>query len=105
MIDRQTIESVDERLVNVTRFFLALSALIIIYVDPSEPDRLVNITYAALALYTVYSGLIYILSLRRRTFLHGVPLHWIDVGWYLLLISLSSGTNSLFFFFFFFVIL
>lgn len=105
MIERQTIESLDERLVNVTRLILASAALIIIYVDPSEPDRLVNITYAALALYTIYSGIVYALSLRRRSFLNGVALHWIDVGWYLLLISLSSGTNSLFFFFFFFVIL
>lgn len=105
MIDRQPIESLDERLVNVTRFILALSALVIIYVDPSEPDRLVNITYAALALYTVYSGTVYVLSLRRRSLPVGIPLHWIDVAWYLVLISLSSGTNSLFFFFFFFVIL
>ena len=102
---RQSIESLDERLVNVTRFILALAALIIIYADPSEPDRLVNITYAALALYTVYSGLVYVLSLRPRSFLRGTSLHWIDVAWYLVLISLSSGTNSLFFFFFFFVIL
>ena len=105
MIERQSIESLDERLVNLTRFILASSALIIIYVDPSEPDRLVNITYATLALYTVYSGIVYVLSLRRRSFLRGIPLHWIDVAWYLVLISLSSGTNSLFFFFFFFVIL
>src|SRR5215213_5122649 len=103
--ERQSIESLDERLVNITRLSLALSALIIIYVDPSEPDRLVNITYAALALYTIYSGMVYALTLRRRSFLHGVPLHWIDVAWYLVFISLSSGTNSLFFFFFFFVIL
>lgn len=105
MSERQNIESLDERLVNVTRFILALSALIIIYLDPSEPDRLVNITYAALASYTVYSGMVYALSLRRRSLLRGIPFHWIDVAWYLLLISLSSGTNSLFFFFFFFAIL
>ncbi len=105
MIDSQPIESLDEKLVNVTRFILAVSALIIIYVDPSEPDRFVPITYAALALYSVYSGIVYVLSLRRRSFLRGIPLHWIDVSWYLVLISLSSGTNSLFFFFFFFVIL
>src|SRR5215213_3389564 len=105
MMEKQTIESVDERLVNVTRFFLALAALIIIFVDLSEPDRLVKVTYAALALYTVYSAVIYVLSTRPRSLLRGIPLHWIDVGWYLVLISLSSGTNSLFFFFFFFVIL
>src|SRR5215213_2464594 len=105
MIDSQPIESLDERLVNVTRFILALSALIITYVDPSEPDRLVNVTYAALASYTIYSGIVYSISLRYRSLLNNIPLHWIDVAWYLVLISLSSGTNSLFFFFFFFVIL
>ncbi len=31
--------------------------------------------------------------------------HWADVGWYIVLISLSSGTSSVFFFFFFFAIL
>jgi signal transduction histidine kinase len=105
MIERQTIESLDERLVNFTRLILASAALIIIYADPSEPDRLVNITYAALALYTVYSGIVYVVFLRPRSSLRGIPLHWIDVAWYVVLISLSSGTNSLFFFFFFFVIL
>ena len=105
MIERQTIESVDGRLVNVTRFVLALSALIIIYVDPSEPDRLVNITYTALALYTVYSAVLYFLDLSHQSIFQSIHLYWLDVAWYVVLISLSSGTNSLFFFFFFFVIL
>ena len=104
-MERQTIESVDERLVNVTRFVLALSAFIIIYVDPSEPDRLVNITYTTLALYTVYSAVIYFLCLRYPSRFRSIPLYWIDVAWYVIFISLSSGTNSLFFFFFFFAIL
>src|ERR1044071_6732652 len=105
MMQRQTIESVDERLVNLTRLILALSALIIIYIDPSEPDRLVNVTYTTLALYTVYSALIYFIRRQREPNLQNVPLYWLDVAWYVLLISLSSGTNSLFFFFFFFAIL
>ena len=104
-MQRQTIESVDERLVNVTRLILALSALIIIYLDPSEPDRLVNITYTTLALYTGYSALVYFISLRHDSIFGSIPLYWLDVAWYVLLISLSSGTNSLFFFFFFFAIL
>src|ERR1044072_3403462 len=105
MMEKQSIESVDERLVNFTRIVLALSALIIIYVDPSEPDRLVRITYSTLALYTVYSASAYFLSLRRESAFRDIPLYWIDVAWYVVLISLSSGTNSLFFFFFFFAIL
>jgi len=100
-----SIESVDERLVNLTRFVLALSALLIIYVDPSEPDRFVKITYTTLALYTIYSACVYFLLRRRQSAARGVPLYWIDVAWYVVLISLSSGTNSLFFFFFYFAIL
>src|ERR1044072_6829311 len=105
MIEKQTIESVDERLVNFTRFVLAGSGLVIIYIDPSEPDRLVNITYTALTLYSVYSAGVYFTSRKRQTVFGNIPLYWIDVAWYLVLISLSSGTNSLFFFFFFFAIL
>ena len=59
MMASQTFESVDDRLVALARSIPALSALIIIYVDPSEPDRLVNITYAMLVLYSVYSAIIY----------------------------------------------
>jgi len=92
MADKQTIESVDEHLINLTRFVLALSALIIIYVDPSEPDRLVNIPYTTLALYTVYSASIYFLSLKRQSAFRTIPLYWLDVAWFLVLISLSSGT-------------
>src|SRR5678815_4323299 len=104
-METRSIESVDERLVNLTRFVLALSALLVIYVDPSEPDRFVKITYTALALYTSYSACVYFLSRRQQSAVRGVPLYWIDVAWYVVLISLSSGTNSLFFFFFYFAIL
>lgn len=104
-MQKRTIESVDERLVNFARFVLAVSALIIIYLDPSEPDRLVNVTYTTLALYSVYSGVVYFLCLRGESIFQNIPLYWVDVAWYVVLISLSSGTNSLFFFFFFFAIL
>src|ERR1051325_8001482 len=90
-MEAQTIESLDERLVNLTRFVLALSALIIIYVDPSEPDRFVKITYTTLTLYTIYSATVYFLSRRRQSAFRAIPLYWIDVAWYVVLISLSSG--------------
>ena len=67
LMQTHTIESVDERLVNLTRLVLALSALIIIVVDPAEPDRFVKITYTALALYTVYSAYVYFLSRTRQS--------------------------------------
>ncbi|HEX8187544.1 MAG TPA: histidine kinase [Pyrinomonadaceae bacterium] len=98
-------ESVDSRLVCLMRLVLSFSALAVIYVDPSEPDRFVAATYAALALYFFYSAALYLLTSRR-----GAPpwegvIPWVDIASYLVLVSLSSGTSSIFFFFFFFAIL
>jgi signal transduction histidine kinase len=89
------------------RFILALSALLITIVDPSEPDRLVEITYAALSLYTAYSAALYVAVRRFQAFQAALRkwTHWADVVWYIVLIGLSSGTSSVFFFFFFFAIL
>lgn len=95
------LESVDDRMISLMRLILALSALLITFIDPSEPDRLVAVTYGALVVYSIYGAVLYYLSPR-------LPLsisHWIDVGCFLVLVALSSGTNSIFFFFFFFAIL
>jgi signal transduction histidine kinase len=102
-----TTATVDDRIIAVMRFILALSALLITIVDPSEPDRLVAITYAALTLYTIYSATLYVTVQRFQAFQARIRkwTHWADVGWYLVLIGLSSGTSSVFFFFFFFAIL
>jgi len=99
--------TVDDRIIAVMRFVLAFSALLITIVDPSEPDRLVAITYAALSLYTIYSAALYVIVQRFQAFQAAIRkwTHWADVGWYIVLIGLSSGTSSVFFFFFFFAIL
>lgn len=103
----KTIGLVDSRMVAAMRVVLASSALVIIYVDPLEPDRFVSITYAALILYTLYSAGLYVLQVRYSPLSEPISSwsHWADVGWYLVLIALSSGTSSIFFFFFFFAIL
>ena len=89
------------------RLILASSALLIIYIDPSEPDRLAQVTYASLVLYILFSCVLYLVALLRPAgfgwLSSWVP--WMDVGWYIVLVALSSGTNSIFFFFFFFPIL
>jgi hypothetical protein len=87
------------------RLVLAAAALLIIYVDPSQPDRLEGLTYSLLIGYTVYSGLILLLALAAPRKLPAAALHWLDLIWYVALISVSSGTNSIFFLFFFFAIL
>ena len=97
--------AVDVRMISAMRLVLASVALLVIYIDPSQPDRLVELTYFLLVLYTVYSGAIYVLSLVSPQSLPLSLLHWFDLAWYIGLIALSSGTNSIFFFFLFFAIL
>jgi signal transduction histidine kinase len=99
------IGSVDLRMVSLMRLLLALSALTVTYIDPTQPDRFVWVTYASLILYCIYSGILYILSIYREEWLPIEISHWIDVGCYLVFVGLSYGTGSIFFFFFFFPIL
>ena len=96
---------IDLRMISAMRVLLALSALLVIYIDPSEPDRLVFLTYLALVGYAIYSLVLFLSSVRLGRVLPLQILHWLDVAWYVLLVALSSGTNSIFFFFFFFAIL
>jgi signal transduction histidine kinase len=89
------------------RLVLAASGLLIIYLDPVEPDRLASLTYAALILYAVYSGIVVCLPRKPTSFIAriGVGSYWIDVASYTVLVALSSGTNSIFFFGYFFAVL
>ncbi|HEX8492221.1 MAG TPA: histidine kinase [Pyrinomonadaceae bacterium] len=103
--ERLSLESVDEHMVCLMRLVLALSALLIIYIDPSEPNHYVALTYGALILYSVYSLILYLLSRSRRSPLPMGVLSWVDTACYLVLVSLSSGTSSIFFFFFFYAVL
>ena len=93
------------RKISIMRVALALSALFVIYLDPSEPNRFVDLTYILLCGYALYGVLIWVLAVRHSRVFPIKTLHWLDVAWYMPLIALSSGTNSIFFFFFFFAIL
>ncbi len=100
-----SLESVDDQIICLMRLFLAVPALVVTFIDPTSPDRYVEITYAVLIGYCLYSAILYLLA-RQEIFpvsIGGIP--WIDVAWYLALITLSNGTSSIFFFFFFFSIL
>jgi signal transduction histidine kinase len=92
-------------MIGLVRLVLAFSSLVIIFIDPTEPDKNVALTYLSLVLYTIYSATIYASSLRRGDHHPRRLTHWVDVACYLVLISLSSGTNSVYFFFFFFAVI
>lgn len=100
-----SVEAVDRRTVSLLRLLLASAALIITVVDASMPERLVVLAYVVLSGYCLYSLALYLLVVREA---FPIPIrytHWIDVGWYAILVGLSNGTSSIFFFFFFFAIL
>src|SRR6266540_975283 len=97
----------DTRLIAAMRLLLAVSALIFICIDSFERDRIVTLTYAAPALYVLYSLTLYALARAQAQAMRTIRAwtHWLDVGWYSPLISLSSGTSSVFFFGFYFAIM
>jgi signal transduction histidine kinase len=98
--------AVNDRQIAGLRFFLSLAALVATSFENGAPDRFFQLTYAALTIYTIYSALVYGLarSVERFSPFANAVLISIDVLSYSVLVSMSSGTNSIFFFFYFFVI-
>lgn len=94
----------DDRLITAMRLGLSFSALLVIAIDPSEPNRFVAFTYTILVLYTIYSALLYFAALRGRMFRRDWA-HWADIAWYAILVFFTDGANSVFFFGFFFPVL
>jgi signal transduction histidine kinase len=103
--ERMPLESAESRLVGLTRLFLSAWALLAIYWDPVETGGFVTITFWSLVAYVFYSLIVCLFDFFRPKTLPLNTLHWLDVVWYLLLISFSAGTSSIFYFFFFFSIL
>jgi signal transduction histidine kinase len=99
------IETVDARMLALVRCVLAFSAFAVIWIAPSEPQRLVPLTYASLAIYAVYSAIIALISRRSDPAASHRALHWIDVFFYAYLVGLTEGTSSIFYHFFYFSIL
>src|SRR5215207_10304028 len=96
----------DRSMIASARLVLSWSALLIVFLDPGQPDRLVSETYTVMILYCGFSLYIFITEWARRKLPWPIENHswWIDTVSYLILISLSSGTNSIYFFFFFFAV-
>lgn len=96
-----------ERVLAVGRAFLTVTGLIAIYLDPTEPARLREVTYGVLFGYAVYSlaVLAYVHGTTRLTSGHGQVLHGLDILWTSALTFVSEGPVSPFFLFFLFVVL
>lgn len=99
------VEPVDARMVALMRCALAYSALAIIWIDPSEPARLVALTYASLAFYCVYGTVLAYAGFRGGWPAPGRGAHWADILFYTYLVALTEGTSSIFFHFYLFAVL
>lgn len=104
----------DDRTISLMRLVLALSAYLIVVLNRAKTEPLSIYMMAAVTVYVLYSAGICAVRLRQRAgggarpfkssfFLHWQ--HWVDIGYYTLLIPLSGGTNSPFFLFYFFAII
>jgi signal transduction histidine kinase len=93
--------------VAVGRAFLTVTGFAAIYLDPTEPARLREITYAVLLAYALYSlgVLTFVHSSFHLTATHGRALHTLDIFWTSALTFVSQGPVSPFFLFFLFVVL
>lgn len=96
-----------ERVLAIGRAFLTVWGLVAIYVDPTEPSRFAELTYAVLVGYAVYS-IVVLAFIERATKVaprHGEFLHGADILWTAALTFVSNGVGSPFFLFFIFVVL
>ena len=96
-----------EHVLAVGRAFLTVTALAAIYLDPTQPTRLEEITYGVLAAYACYSlgALVYVQRAAHLRSAHALVLHGLDILWTAVLTFVSEGPLSPFFLFFLFVVL
>jgi signal transduction histidine kinase len=96
-----------ERVLAIGRAFLTVWGLVAIYVDPTEPSPLAEISYGVLVGYALYSVtvLVFIERATRLAPRDSEVLHGIDILWTAGLTFVSNGVGSPFFLFFIFVVL
>jgi signal transduction histidine kinase len=96
-----------ERVLAIGRAFLTVWGLVAVYVDPTEPSGLAELSYAILVGYALYSVIVLVFVERtaRLAPRDGEFLHGIDILWTAALTFVSNGVSSPFFLFFIFVVL
>src|SRR5918995_1711097 len=97
-----------ELIIGTARVFLAATALLAIYLDPSEPSRYAHVAYILLLVYDLHGSCVLLLLLRLGPSappVLGVVLHGIDLLWAVSITFLTEGPNSPFFPLFIFVLL
>lgn len=96
-----------ELVLATSRAFLAVTALVAVYLDPSEPTRYARLAYALFLIYVILSFVILAVLRARAQMPAGFPLgvHAADVLWATAITLFTEGPSSPFFIFFVFVLL
>ena len=97
----------DERILAAARAVLAISSLVALYFDPTEPTRYATVAYGLLVLYSVYScGIPFLLRFRTEVSAQfSLTVHAADVIWPAVIGLFTDGPNSPFFLYFIFALL
>lgn len=88
-----------ERIIATARSFLAITSLVAIWLDPSQPLQYATFGYGLMGLYVVHSVTILVLVLvrDRSTPAFRFTIHTVDIIWPTLISMVTSGPNSPFF--------
>ncbi|MBT2322935.1 histidine kinase [Variovorax paradoxus] len=98
-------DGADARMVARMRLVLSVSALLAVFVDPSGLRGVGGFTWLLFVGYILHSFAVYLFSQLDAPFSQSRWIHWLDVGWYGLIVLFTDGIHSFFFLFFFFAIL
>lgn len=94
-----------ERVVAIARVLLAVSSLLAIYFDPTQPARFYVVAYILFSVFVFYSiGLLVLLGLVKDVERLRLVFCAADVVWVAILTAFTEGPNSPFFVFFIFVV-
>jgi signal transduction histidine kinase len=95
-----------ERVLATGRAFLAITALVAIYVDPTQP-HFATAAYALLVGYLAYSTIVLLLFRSRTRFEPGLRrlVHAADIFWPTVITLFTEGPDSPYYLFFIFVLL
>ena len=96
-----------EGILAVARVVLALTFLLVLYVDPTRPFRHNTLVYTLLFFYGAHAiSVLVLVQLREQLPPSGAwGIHFVDILWPSIMTLYTNGPNSLFFLFFIFAVL
>ncbi|MFC6518980.1 hypothetical protein ACFQAT_03500 [Undibacterium arcticum] len=89
-------EAADASMVGRMRLVLSIAAVLTIFIDPEGVDDVTGLTQLVFCGYTLHSIVLYVLSQLDQPFLHSKMIHWLDVGWYALIVFFYRWQQQLF---------